>query len=70
MEIKCKYKLNTEVWFMHNNKAINGNIVKVTATVESENSQIRYKVKIGIGKYKNLGEAALFSSKENLLKSL
>lgn len=70
MTINCKYKLNEEVWLMNANKAVNGPIVKITATVENEILQIRYKVKIGIGKYKNLGELSMFSSKEELLKSL
>lgn len=68
--IKTKFEVDNTVWFMHNNKACEGIIKKITITVESC-IEIKYKVLIkGTFNSKSLLENKIFSSKENLLNSL
>ena len=70
MEVKLKFKVGEEVFFMHNNKVCEGTIVKTTITIESC-TEIKYKIKIKGTLYdKSLLETKIFKSKEDLLKSL
>lgn len=70
MEVKLKFKVGEEVFFMHNNKVCEGTIVKTTITIESC-TEIKYKIKIkGTFHNKSLLETKIFKSKEDLLKSL
>lgn len=71
MDIKTKYNIGDEVWFMNENKACVSFIEDVRVKKNSKNTKIEYMVEsmqkkdFGLKK-----EQDLFPSKEELLKSL
>ena len=68
MEIKTKFNINDEVWFIYDNKVIKRKIVRINIEIESEQRTI-YRLNPCINNVL-LEEKNLFPTKEELLKSL
>ena len=69
MEIKTKFNLEDNVFFIHNNKAVDGIIKKILINVENDTFTIKYKILID-RKYKFFQEENVFKTKKELLESL
>lgn len=73
MEIKTKYNIKDTVYFMYNNKAYEGKIINVYLKRDYKSEDYtRYTVNVQDrnGNFIEILEENLFSSKEELLKSL
>ena len=73
MEIKTKYSLKDVVYFMHRNKICSGDISVVYANVSSSHQEYEYLVRIPTPneyEHTNFREGLLFSTKEELMKTL
>ena len=69
MEIKTKFNINDEVWFIYDNKVIKRKIVRINIEIESEQRTI-YRLNPCINNVLQFEEKNLFPTKEELLKSL
>lgn len=68
MEVITKYNINDKVWLIIDNQAVSANITRVIISVESTDScTVSYSLNYGSTEY---SEDQLFSTKEDLLKSL
>lgn len=73
MTIETKYNIGDEVWFMHDNKAKRGTIIKIDVSLERDmNSQyvgksVQYSI---FNMHCPYIGTHLFHTKEELLKSL
>ena len=70
MEIKTKYNIGDEVWFMLGSKARQGKILEITFNkVGYTLISYYYNVQVGVS-HGSFNEPDLFPTKEELLKSL
>lgn len=68
METKTKYNIGDKVWLIRDNRAQRSDITRVVISVESsDNYEVSYSLHFGDTEFP---EDQLFSSKEELLKSL
>ena len=75
MELKTKFGLRDTVWFMSDNKVHHGDVLgiflKLNATPDGNIENITYNVyDYSVSAWVGLHENAVYSSKEELLKSL
>lgn len=68
MEVITKYNINDKVWLIIDNQAVRADITRVIISAESTDScKVSYSLNHGSIEYP---EDQLFSTKEDLLKSL
>lgn len=71
MEIKTKYNIGDWVWFMHENSVHQGVIKKITIHIENDKINTFYTLIDQNNSLElQLGTPYLFTTKEELLKSL
>lgn len=80
MEIKTKYNINDEVYFIHGNKIRYNKIYRIDITIHEENDKVIPKIKYTIDLGFKTGrvcdtitsreEEELFATKEELFKTL
>ena len=71
MEIKTKFNIKDEVWYLFENKIHTGWISRIETDSKYEYGQLsKVYIKYTIGVSIELSEDRLFSTKEDLLKSL
>lgn len=80
MEIKTKYNINDEVYFIHGNKIRYNKIYRIDIIIYEENDKviprIKYTIDLGIKTGRvcdtitSREEEELFSTKEELIKSI
>lgn len=81
MKFETKCDLGDNVWFMHDNKAMRGRILGIEVnyscshfddanTPQCVDYSVNYTVKICLGYSIRMSSSELFSTKEELLKSL
>ncbi len=69
MEIKTKYNIGDEVWFMHNNKIANSRIEYIS-TLSSKNSKTVIRYEVMLKNYLIIKEGDVFPTKQALIDSL
>lgn len=80
MEIKTKYNINDEVYFIHGNKIRHNKIIRIDITIYEEDDKviprIKYTIDLGIKTGRvcdtitSREEKEVFSTKEELFKTL
>ena len=66
MRLETKYNVGDKIWAMCNNRPNMYEILRITVTCDSIDKNISYRTNDG----KYFSEEGIFSSKEELLKSL
>lgn len=69
MTIETKYNYNDKVFFLNNNKVVEG-IIKKISILTDNTIEVRYRVSYDSYKFKSLKEEQVFNTKQELLDSL
>lgn len=68
--IDIEFDVNDKIFFLHNNKIIDKFIKELFIKKTINDISIKYKVEIDLYSEKTLDQSQVFSTKEDLIKSL
>jgi len=74
MEIKTKYNTGQEVWFLADNRIVKGDIINVSVTANSKETDVKYSVSYFRTESNlvtiSVAEQNLFASRKELIEKL